>query len=365
MQTNWRNNSFLHLDKPLFFGLLLLSIIGLFVLYSACDQNIDLMIRQILRLLVGFGVMLLLAQIRIQYIVRWIPWLYMGGIILLLLVLVMGEISNGSQRWLNIGLFRFQPSEIMKLAVPLMVTWYFADRPLPPNYGRLLLAIIVIAIPVILVAKQPDLGTSLLIGSSGMFVLLLAGISWRLVFGFMTLGTLFAPIFWFYIMHEYQRERIRTLLNPENKPLHEGYHIIQSKIAIGSGGMDGKGWLNGTQSHLQFLPERTTDFIFAVYSEEFGLIGVLILLSIYVFILFRGLYIATQAQDTFSRLFVGSLMLTFFVYIFVNIGMVSGLLPVVGLPLPLISYGGTSIVTLMTGFGLIMAVHTHRRFLSS
>ncbi|MDM8559572.1 rod shape-determining protein RodA [Candidatus Parabeggiatoa sp. HSG14] len=365
MQTNWRNNHFLHLDKPLLFGLLLLSGIGLFVLYSAGDQNLDLMLRQMLRLLVGFGIMLLLAQIQIQHIVRWIPWLYLGVIVLLILVLAIGEVSNGSQRWLNIGLFRFQPSEVMKLAVPLMVTWYFADKALPPNYGRLLLAILIITIPVILVSMQPDLGTSLLIASSGLFVLLLAGISWRIIFGITTLGTLLAPIFWIFILHEYQKERIRTLFYPEKDPLGAGYHIIQSKIAIGSGGVYGKGWLNGTQSHLQFLPERTTDFIFAVYSEEFGLIGVLVLLSIYIFILARGVYIAIHAQDTFSRLLVGSLILTFFVYIFVNMGMVIGLLPVVGLPLPLISYGGTSIVTLMAGFGLIMAVHTHRRFLSS
>lgn len=365
METSWNKSHFLHLDKPLLLGLLLLSSIGLVVLYSAGAQDIELIFRQMLRILGGFGIMLVVAQIRTQHIVRWVPWLYICGVLLLLLVLVVGELTNGSQRWLNLGLFRFQPSEIMKLAVPMMVTWYFAARPLPPRSWCLLLASLIIAIPVILVAKQPDLGTALLIASSGLFVLLLSGLSWRIVFGFITASAAFAPVLWFYIMHDYQRERVLTFLNPEAKPLDAGYHIIQSKIAIGSGGMEGKGWLNGTQSLLQFLPERTTDFIFAVYSEEFGLLGILVLLSLYFFIISRGMYIALQAQDTFSRLLVGSLVLTFFVYIFVNMGMVIGILPVVGLPLPLISYGGTSIITLMAGFGLIMGVHTHRRFLSS
>jgi rod shape determining protein RodA len=365
MQTSWNKQHFLHLDKPLLLGLLLLSSLGLFVLYSAGAQNIELIFRQILRLLGGFAILLLVAQIRTQHIVRWVPWLYFFGILLLVSVLVVGESTNGSQRWLNLGLFRFQPSEMMKLAVPMMVTWYFAARPLPPRSGRLLLATIIIAIPVILVAKQPDLGTAVLIGSSGLFVLLLSGLSWHIVFGFVSACAAFAPVLWFYILHDYQKERVLTFLNPEAKPLTTGYHIIQSKIAIGSGGIEGKGWLNGTQSLLQFLPERTTDFVFAVYSEEFGLLGVLILLSLYFFIISRGMYIALQAQDTFSRLLVGSLVLTFFVYIFVNMGMVTGLLPVVGLPLPLISYGGTSIITLMAGFGLIMGVHTHRRFLST
>ncbi|RKZ90958.1 MAG: rod shape-determining protein RodA [Candidatus Parabeggiatoa sp. nov. 1] len=364
MQTSWSHHSFLYLDKPLLWGLLLLSGIGLIVLYSAGEQNMDLIFRQMLRLGVGFGVMVLIAQIRIQKIVHWVPWLYLIGVVLLVLVLIVGDSSKGSQRWINLGLFRFQPSEMMKLAVPMMVTWYFADRPLPPRYGRLLVAAIMIALPVILIAKQPDLGTALLIASSGLFVVLLSGLRWRVVFGSILFGILCAPLLW-YLMHEYQRERVRIFLNPEKDPLGAGYHIIQSKIAVGSGGLYGKGWLNGTQSHLQFLPERTTDFIFAVYSEEFGLLGVFVLLGVYFFILSRGAYIALQAQDTFSRLLTGSLILTFFVYIFVNMGMVTGLLPVVGLPLPLISYGGTSIVTLMAGFGLIMTMHTHRRFLVS
>ncbi len=362
MPTNRNNNHFLHLDKPLLLSLVLLSSLGLVVLYSASSQNFDLIMRQIMRLSAGFVIMLGLAQINVQKIIRWVPWLYLIGIILLVLVLIIGESSKGSQRWINLGLFRFQPSEVMKLALPLMVAWYIAHKPVPPSYGRLFLALIIIMIPVVLVAKEPDLGTSLLIASSGLFVLLLSGMSWRLIFGFVITSISFLPVLW-YFMHDYQRRRVLTLLNPETDPLGAGYHIIQSKIAIGSGGFYGKGWLNGTQSQLQFLPERTTDFVFAVYSEEFGLLGVLVLLCIYFFVLTRGMYIAMRAQDTFARLLAGSLILTFFVYIFVNIGMVIGLLPVVGLPLPLISYGGTSIVTLMAGFGLIMAVHTHRRLL--
>lgn len=364
MQTNWSNNHFLHLDKPLLFGLLLLSSVGLVVLYSAGGQDLDLIIRQIFRIMMGFAIMLILAQVRTQHIIRWVPWLYLIGVLLLIAVLIVGETSKGSQRWLNFSLFRFQPSEMMKLAVPMMVTWYLADKPLPPNYSRLLVAIMIIAIPVILIAKEPDLGTALLIGFAGLFVLLLAGIPWHLVFGFVISGLASTPVLW-YMMHDYQRQRVYTFLNPEQDPLGTGYHIIQSKIAIGSGGFYGKGWLNGTQSHLEFLPERSTDFVFAVFSEEFGLIGVLLLLSIYIFIITRGIYIAVQAQGTFARLLAGSMILTFFVYIFVNMGMVTGLLPVVGLPLPLISYGGTSLVTIMAGFGLLMSVHTHRRFLSA
>ncbi|MFK5969726.1 MAG: rod shape-determining protein RodA [Candidatus Marithrix sp.] len=364
MQTSWHNNSFLHLDYLLLSGLILLFIIGLATLYSAGGQNLDLIFRQILRFLVGFGVLLLLAQIRTQKIIGFVPWIYMLGILVLILVLVIGESTNGSQRWINLGLFRFQPSEIMKLAVPMMVTWYLTSKPLPPTYGRLLGSLAIIFVPVLLIMKQPDLGTSLLIASSGVFVLLLAGLSWKIVFGLLSSMVLAAPGLWT-LLHEYQRDRIRTFLDPERDPLGNGYHIIQSKIAIGSGGFSGKGWLNGTQSHLQFLPERSTDFIFAVYSEELGLLGVLVLLTIYFLVLSRGMYIALKAQDSFARLLAGSLTLTFFVYIFVNMSMVSGLLPVVGLPLPLISYGGTSLVTLMAGFGLIMAIHTHRRLLSN
>lgn len=364
MKTNWNNDHFLHLDKPLLSGLLILACVGLIVLYSAGGQDWDLISRQVIRIAMGFTVMLVLAQIRVQHLVRWIPWIYLAGVLLLVAVLLIGEISKGSQRWLDLGIFRFQPSEIMKLAVPLMVIWFLADKPLPPNPIRLLTSFVIIIIPVLLIAKQPDLGTSILIGASGVFVLLLAGLQWRIIGGFVAITPVSLWVLWQF-MHDYQQKRVLTLFNPEENASTTGYHIIQSKIAIGSGGLYGKGWLNGTQSHLEFLPERSTDFIFAVFSEEFGLIGVLLLLSIYLFILTRGTFIAMQAQSTFSRLLAGTIVLTLFVYIFVNMGMVSGILPVVGLPLPLVSYGGTSIVTLMASFGLLMAVHTHRPLLSS
>jgi rod shape determining protein RodA len=254
---------------------------------------------------------------------------------------------------------------MMKFAVPMMVAWFIAEKTLPPSWGRIFGALLIILIPVALIARQPDLGTSILVGSAGAFVLLFAGISWYLIGGFAVTLAAAAPIVWFYYMHDYQRQRVLTFINPESDPLGSGYHIIQSKIAIGSGGLYGKGWLNGTQSQLDFLPERSTDFIFAVFSEEFGLVGVLCLLAIYLYIVFRGLVIAYQAQTTFARVLSGSLVLTFMVYIFVNIGMVTGILPVVGVPLPLVSYGGTSMVTLMIAFGLLMSFQTHRKLITS
>lgn len=363
MQINWNDSGFFHLDKRLLLGLILVTIFGLVVLYSASGQDMDTVLRQVVRISIGFTILFMLAQVRTQSIIRWVPWIYSIGVLMLIAVLLVGELSKGSQRWLNLGLFRFQPSEIMKLAVPLMVSWYLSDKSLPPNFRRIFIALLIAIIPTLLIAKQPDLGTSLLIASSGLFVLLLAGLQWKIIVTALALAPAAIWALW-QIMHDYQRQRVLTLLNPEEDPLGTGYHIIQSKIAIGSGGIYGKGWLNGTQSHLEFLPERSTDFIFAVLSEEFGLIGVLILLTLYMFILTRGMIIAAQAQGTFARLLAGSLVLTFFVYIFVNMGMVSGLLPVVGLPLPLISYGGTSIVTLMASFGILMGIHTHKRLLS-
>jgi rod shape determining protein RodA len=291
------------------------------------------------------------------------PWIFAVGLALLLAVLVFGEIGKGAQRWLNLGFFRFQPSEIMKIAVPVMTAWYLSDKTLPPSSKHLAVSLVLILMPALMIAKQPDLGTSLLVFSAGLFVILLAGMQWRLIFTFIVLAIPFTWLLWKYGMHDYQKGRVLTLLDPEREPLGAGYHIIQSKIAIGSGGIYGKGWLNGTQSHLDFLPESSTDFIFAVFSEEFGLIGTIVLLLLYLAIVARGLYIANQAQNTFNRLIAGSITLTFFVYIFVNIGMVIGILPVVGLPLPLISYGGTSMVTLMAGFGILMSIHTHRKLL--
>ncbi len=363
MRVTWSNNHFFHLDKSLFLALLLLATLGLVVLYSAGGQDVNTIIRQGLRFIIGFGILIVLAQIRPENLLPWIPWAYLIGLILLVLVLIIGDIVNGSQRWINLGLFRFQPSEIMKLAVPLMVAWYVADKPLPPSYPLIATTLLLIILPALLIAKQPDLGTALLIISSGMFVLFLAGLSWKLILSTIAASPFIAWSLWQFL-HDYQKERVLTLFNPEGRSLTTGYHIVQSKIAIGSGGLYGKGWLNGTQSHLEFLPERSTDFIFAVYSEEFGLIGILVLLGLYIFILTRSMIIAIQAQGSFSRLLAGSLSLTFFVYIFVNMGMVSGILPVVGIPLPLISYGGTSLVTMMASFGLLMSIHTHKRLLS-
>jgi rod shape determining protein RodA len=354
-----------HIDLPLLLGLLALAATGLFVLYSAGDQDMELVTRQAVRLLIAFIVMLAVAQLSPDSIEHWSPWLFGLGLIMLVAVLAVGEVGKGAQRWLDLGLFRFQPSEIMKIAVPMMVAWYLAEAALPPARLRLLIATIILITPTLLVAKQPDLGTALLIASSGIFVLLLAGMRWRIIFGLLVMLAAAAPVVWNYLLHDYQRQRVLTFLSPEKDPLGAGYHIIQSTIAIGSGGSYGKGWLNGTQSHLDFLPERSTDFVFAVFSEEFGFLGTLLLLGLYVFIIGRGLYIAAQAQDTYSRLLAGSITLTFFVYVFVNIGMVSGLLPVVGVPLPLVSYGGTSIVTLLAAFGILMSIQTHRKLIAT
>jgi len=290
-------------------------------------------------------------------------WLYGVGLLLLIAVLLFGDIGKGAQRWLELGFMRFQPSEIMKVAVPLLVAAYLSERPLAPSFMRIVTALLIIAIPTVLIAKQPDLGTAMLIASAGLVVIFLAGISWKLIFSFVAILATAAPLLWFN-MHAYQQRRVLTFLNPENDPLGAGYHIIQSKIAIGSGGLNGRGWLQGTQSHLEFLPERSTDFIFAVIAEEFGLVGVVLLIMLYLLITARGLFIASQAQTSFGGLLAGSLAITFLVYVFVNIGMVTGLLPVVGVPLPLVSYGGTSMVTLLAGFGILMSIHTHRRMMS-
>jgi len=356
----WR----VHLDLPLMLSLMLLSAVGLFILYSASGEDAATLYRQATRIGLGLAVMFFMAQISPQTWKRWTLRLYIIGIVLLVAVVIFGDISKGAQRWLNLGLFKFQPSELMKLALPMAVAWFLSEKPLPPRIGNLIVCAIIIVVPVLLVAKQPDLGTSLLIASSGLFTLYLAGLNLRVLLASLAgLGLMAYPI-WQYVLHDYQKARVMTFLNPENDPLGRGYHIIQSKIAVGSGGVYGKGWLNGTQSQLDFLPERNTDFIFAVFTEEFGFIGALVLFGLYLFIILRGLYIAVQAQDTYSRLLAGSLSLTFFVYVFVNTGMVIGLLPVVGVPLPLVSYGGTSIVTLMAGFGLLMSIHTHRKLLS-
>ncbi len=361
-QRGWQYRA--HLDAPLLVTLIALSTMGLIVLYSAGGGDVKLIERQLVRLGIAYTGMFVIAQFPPRVLLRLTPWLFVIGVLLLLAVLLTGEISGGAQRWLNLYFVRFQPSEMMKLAVPMMVAWYFADIRLPPNRWQLLTAAVLIAVPMLMIARQPDLGTALLIASSGFFVVFLAGLKWRLLAFFSVLVTAAAPLIW-HFMHDYQRQRVITFLSPEQDPLGSGYHIIQSKIAIGSGGLFGKGWMNGTQSQLDFLPERSTDFIFAVLGEEFGFIGILVLFALYTIVVVRGIMIAIQAQDTYTRLLAGSLSMTFFVYFIVNTGMVTGLLPVVGLPLPMISYGGTSIVTLMAGFGILMSIQTHRKLLAT
>ena len=352
-----------NIDVPLVFGLLVLFSIGLVVLYSASGQDIQVVLKQLIRIIIALMLMFAVAQIPPEKIEHWSVWIYFVGIGLLIWVLLAGHIGKGAQRWINLGLFRFQPSEIMKLAVPMVLAWFLADKSLPPRIDRILIACGLIVIPVLLIAKQPDLGTALLVAAAGFSVLFVSGVRWRLIFALSVLAAIFAPILW-HFMHDYQRNRVLTFLNPEQDPLGAGYHIIQSSIAVGSGGLYGKGWLNGTQSHLEFLPERSTDFVFAVYSEEFGLMGILLLVSIYLFVIVRGLNIALSAQQIYGKLLASGFILTFFVYIFVNMGMVTGQLPVVGVPLPLVSLGGTSMVTLMIAFGIIMSIHKNRRYLT-
>ena len=351
----------IHLDIPMLLLLLIISAYGLLILYSALGQQIELVISQSIKMMIGLGVMLVIAQISPSVYMRLAPWIFLLGLIALVLIYFFGIEIKGSRRWLRIpGITNFQPSEIMKLILPLILAWYFQDRHLPPKVRHVFWSLVIIIIPVMLIAFQPDLGTSLIIAASGLFVLLLAGVSWRLVFSAIGLAVVAAPALWF-VLRDYQRTRILTLLDPERDPLGAGWNIIQSKTAIGSGGLFGKGLFEGTQSNLDFLPESQTDFIIAVLGEELGLAGVVVLLILYLLLIGRGVILSVQAQDTFGRLLSGSITFTFFVYVFVNMGMVSGILPVVGAPLPFVSYGGTSIITLFAGFGILMSVHTHRR----
>ena len=350
----------LHIDVPLLLLLLLLTAYGLFVLYSGSGSDMDAVIRQARYFALAYGVMFVIAQVNLQRTMRWAPWFYLLGLGLLVAVIFVGVGAKGAQRWLSLGGFRFQPSEILKLVLPLTIAWYLADRSLPPRLVHILVCLALLGLPAVLILKQPDLGTALLIASSGLFVLFIAGLGWRYIFGAVVLAIGSAWPMWMFVLQDYQKQRILTMLDPESDKLGAGWNIIQSKTAIGSGGWEGKGWMQGTQSHLDFLPESHTDFIIAVLSEEFGLRGVLLLLGIYLLILLRGFWIGLRAQTSFGRMAAGSLTLTFFVYIFVNMGMVAGLLPVVGVPLPLVSAGGTSVVTLMAGFGILMAVSTQK-----
>ncbi|MCG3144968.1 MAG: Peptidoglycan glycosyltransferase MrdB [Gammaproteobacteria bacterium] len=351
-----------HVDPWLLLGLLVLCAIGLAVLYSASGEDRAMVIRQGTRMLMGLAVMVIFAQFPPAFFSRLSPLLYVAGVILLIILNYHGT-GRGAHRWLDLGFMRFQPSEIMKIAVPLVCARLIAAGSLPPTLPRLLLAAVLILLPAILIAEQPDLGTGALIGVAGAVVLFLAGLRWRYIAGIAVVGLASLIPLWT-MMHDYQRQRLLTLLDPEVDPLGTGYHIIQSVIAVGSGGLFGKGWLHGTQSRLEFLPERHTDFIFAVLCEEFGFIGAATLIAVYCAVIWRGLAIALAAQDSFGRLLAGSIALTLFVYVFVNVGMVIGQLPVVGVPLPFVSYGGTAAVTLMAGFGILMSIHTHRRRLS-
>lgn len=350
----------LHIDFLLFIGLAAITAYGVLVLYSASGASEVMFQNRIIQVILGFAVMMIMAQLPPKFYQQLAPYLYLVGFIMLILVDAIGTTSKGAQRWLDLGFIRFQPSEIVKLAVPLMVAVYLGNRPLPPKMSETFIAIAMIIVPTLLVAIQPDLGTSILVSASGLFVVFLAGMSWWLILAAVVGLAAFIPIMWMYLMHDYQRMRVLTLLDPEKDPLGAGYHILQSKIAIGSGGISGKGWMQGTQSQLEFLPEPHTDFIFAVMSEEHGMVGFLILMAIYLFIIIRGLIIAVNAETSFGRILAGATTLIFFVYVFVNIGMVSGILPVVGVPLPLFSYGGTSYVAIMASFGLVMSIHTHK-----
>lgn len=349
----------IHLDAWLLFLLLILMGSGLVILYSASGGSLEVVQNQAGRF--GFALMFLfiVAQIPPRIMKRWALIVFVGTLLMLVAVLVLGIDAKGAQRWLNLGFIRLQPSELMKLILPLMLAAYLSDKHLPPSWKSIGVSMLILVVPVLLVAMQPDLGTAILISVAGILVLFLAGLSWRLIASLFALCLAALPVLWM-LMHDYQQNRVRTFLNPESDPLGTGWNIIQSKTAIGSGGLFGKGWLEGTQSRLEFLPEKHTDFIIAVLAEEAGLIGVGLLLLLYSLIIWRGMFIAFNAEDTFSRLLASSIILTFFVYVFVNLGMVSGLLPVVGIPLPLVSYGGTASLAVLVGFGVLMSIHTHK-----
>lgn len=352
------------IDMPLFLGILVLCGMGLLVLYSAGGGDSNLIIKQTKRIGIALLMMLIVAQCSTATYQRFSPHIYVIGMIMLVAVLSMGIIGRGAQRWLDFDVLRFQPSEIMKLAVPMMVAWVATRHFLPLSVRHILLCFVVIGAPAGLIGVQPDLGTALLVSLAGLVVIFLAGIGWHFIVGLLSVVVIGAPLMWIFVLHSYQKSRILTLFDPQQDPLGAGYHTIQSMIAIGSGGLAGKGWLAGSQAQLEFIPERSTDFIFSVFGEEFGFWGVLLLLAVYLFLVIRGVMIAFYAQETYDRLLAGSVILTFFFYVFVNIGMVSGILPVVGVPLPLMSYGGSSIVTLMIGFGVLMSIAAEERKLT-
>jgi rod shape determining protein RodA len=357
--TSWYDR--IHVDPILLLLITGVVLFGLVILSSAVDGNEALYDAQVRRIGVAYAALIIAAQLPPAMYLRWAPFLYVVGLGLLILVLFVGVEVKGSQRWIDIpGLFRFQPSELMKIAVPMAVAWYLQQRVLPPSIKHTFFSLLIIALPAFAIGVEPDLGTSILVAGAGVSVLLLAGLSWRWILGALTLVAAAAPLLWQFVLRDYQRQRILTLFDPQSDPLGAGWNIIQSTTAIGSGGIFGKGLYQGSQSYLDFLPEARTDFIVAVVGEELGFVGIAFLLTLYLLIIARGLYLASQAGSTFGRLVAGALVLTFFIYLFVNIAMVSGILPVVGVPLPLVSYGGTSAITLMAGFGIIMSMRTHK-----
>lgn len=353
-----------HLDRQLLILVGILLMIGLVILYSASGESVERIFAQLANIAIALAIMWIAANVPLNYLSSIALPLYIAGLLLLIAVDLFGLSVNGAQRWLNLGFTRIQPSELMKIAVPMMLAWYFERYESVLRFRNYVIATILVVIPVMFIANQPDLGTALLVGAAGFYVLFLAGLSLKLLIGTALVGAASLPYLW-KSLFEYQRQRVLTLLDPMQDPLGAGYHTIQSTIAMGSGGLLGKGWLNGTQSRLEFLPERSTDFIFAVFGEEFGLLGNLLLIVLFMLLIGRGLVISANAPTMFSRLLAGGITLTFFTYVIVNMGMVGGLLPVVGVPLPLISYGGTSLVTLMFGIGLLMSIRTHRRLVQT
>ena len=353
-----------HLDTQLLIVLLLLMGVGLATIFSGSNQSVPRISSQLANIMVALGVMYIFANVPPHYLRRIALPLYVCGVLLLVCVALFGEIVNGARRWLYIGVTRIQPSELMKIAVPLMLAWYFDRYEATLKLKNYIIAALLLIVPIGLIVRQPDLGTALLISAAGAYVLFLAGLSWRIILGLGIGAAACLPFVWG-MMHDYQRQRILTLIDPTQDPLGTGYHTIQSTIAVGSGGLVGKGWLQGTQTHLDFIPERTTDFIFAVFSEEWGLFGNVTLLLLFLLVIGRGIIITANAPTLFTRLFGGAITLTFFTYAFVNMGMVSGILPVVGVPLPLVSYGGTSLVTICLGLGILMSIETHKKLVQS
>ena len=351
----------LHLDLHMLLTLLALASTGLVALYSASGQNLNLVNSQLIRFGIGFILLLTIAQVNLRFFERWAFIPYTGGVLLLLAIPFLGIERNGAQRWLDVGV-QFQPSEVLKVAIPLLLASYISRRDYPPSLKTVFFSLLLVAIPVALIGIQPDLGTAILVGVAGFSVLFLGGLPRIYLFTSSCSLAVAMPLMWFYGLHGYQRQRIITLFDPESDKFGAGWNIIQSTIAIGSGGLDGKGWGHGTQSQLDFLPESHTDFIIAVFAEEFGLLGVLGLMALYATLILRCLLISIRSQTIFGRLFAGSYTFLFFLYIFVNLGMVSGILPVVGVPLPFMSFGGTSVVTLMCGFGILMAISTEQNF---